>query len=247
MTSLWIALSLGGAIPDSTDSLRKVAEGLRPPAEDTTQRVVRRVMDAVWANDALLSDLLRATLVFLGYSVVGDPRHHAVPLREIHAGGVHTPRDLFGGFFIEGRALDFPGRMGGIALGASWLHFEDERTVLVVGWGGLVWTLGGRFFPLIVGVGGSYADASAPGYPLYGVGGYMEFQPFHRGLPVWPVVRYEHHAYTARWGYRPGNLWGWSWGVRGRLGPLTFFYLFRDLRAGSVPLVFRVAGVGVAG
>lgn len=247
MVGLWILVAIQGMTPDTTDSLRKVAEGLKPPPKDTTQKVARRILDVIWSDDAMIRDLVRMGVTFLGYSLVGDPYGHAVPLREVHVGGVHTSQDFFKGYALEGRALDFPKRMGGFAIGASWLHFEDSQTLLVVGWGGLVWTLGNRFFPLILGVGGSYADANVSGYPLYGVGGYAEFQPFHRSLPLWPVIRYEHHTYTVDWGYKPGNLWGWSWGVRGRLGPVTFFYLVRDLRAGKSTLNFRVAGVGVSG
>jgi len=236
-------------LADSTDSLRRAAEGLKPPSgsrlipADTS---LKPTGDSK-AYDELLKDIFRATGVLLAYSVVGDPRRRIVPLREIRAGEIHTTRDLYQGFFLEGRALDFPGGMGGFALGASWLHFENEKTVLVVGLGGLVWTLGNRYFPLILAGGLSYADANIPGYPLWGLGGYAEIEPFHQALPVWPVVRYEHHAYTQDVGYKRGNLWGWSWGVQGRIGPVTFFYLFRDLRAGGEPLVFRVMGLGVAG
>ncbi len=236
-------------LADSTDSLRRAAEGLKPPdsarliPEDSSRDLLRRSE----AYDEILADVFRATGILLAYSLVGNPRRRIVPLREVRIGGVHTTRDLYQGYFIEGRALDFPKGMGGFALGASWLHFENEQNLLVVGLGGLIWTLGNRYFPLILAGGLSYADASVPGYPLWGLGGYVEVEPFHRALPVWPVVRYEHHAFTQNVGYRPGNLWGWSWGVQGRVGPVTFFYLFRDLRAGGVPLVFRVMGFGVAG
>ncbi len=238
------------ALVDSTDSLRKAAEGLKPPSDSA--RLIRadtsrNTHHAMHAYDQLVDDVLHATGILLAYTLVGNPRRGIVPLREIRVGGIHTPQDLYQGYFLEGRALDFPKGMGGFALGASWLHFENEQTLLVVGSGGLVWTLGNPYFPLILAGGLSYADANASGYPLWGLGGYVEVEPFHRALPVWPVVRYEHHAFTQDFGYKPGNLWGWSWGLRGRVGPVTFFYLFRDLRAGGVPLVFRVMGLGVAG
>lgn len=238
-----------GASPDSSH-LKKFAEGVRSPdsVRDTLTEDERAILHAALRSEAfwdLVFSLGKGVAYLAAYSLVGDPFREVHPFRELTVGKVGTDVGSIQGYVLSARSLDFPQGMGGVALGAEWVHLEEGRDLLVLGWSGLTWTLGGRHFPVTIGVGGSYLDATGVG-TQWGVGGYLEIQPLF-GTLIWPVVRYDYHTFSFTLQEGPGNTWGPTLGVRLRLGVVQGYLLWRRLHSVTHTLYLQMIGVGLGG
>ena len=222
MTALWLLVCLSvqppssGTSPDS-GQLRDFARGVHAgdTARDTLSEDERAILRAAMESEAfwdLVFSIGKGVAYVAAYSLVGDPFRHVRPFRELTIGKVGTDPGTVSGYTLTARSLDLSQGLGGVALGAEWIHMEEGRDLLVLGWSGFTWTLGGKHFPITLGVGGSYLDASwAPAQ--WGVGGYVELQPLF-GTLIWPVIRYDYHTFSFTLQEGPGNTWGPTLGLR---------------------------------